>query len=50
MSRIHMLLCLAAPFLFGGPAAALPRETRGSLVFDNIPEPAPELTGRLTPI
>ncbi|MEP6547935.1 MAG: alpha/beta fold hydrolase [Gammaproteobacteria bacterium] len=52
MTRIYLLqlsaaLLLAAPFLFGTQAAALPREVRGSLIFDNIPEPAAGLSEKL---
>ena len=48
MARIYLLLpLLAAPFLFSAPAAALPRVERGSLTFDNIPEPAAGLSEKL---
>jgi Tol biopolymer transport system component len=39
MTRIYILLLLAAPVLFGGTAMGLPRVERGNLIFDNIPEP-----------
>jgi dipeptidyl aminopeptidase/acylaminoacyl peptidase len=39
MTRIYILLLLAAPVLFGTPALGLPRVERGNLMFDNIPEP-----------
>ena len=38
MTRIYILLLLAAPVLFGAPAMGLPRVERGNLIFDNIPE------------
>ncbi len=52
MTRIYLLpfsaaLLLAAPFLIGAPAAALPRDVRGNLIFDNIPEPAAGLSEKL---
>ena len=39
MTRLYILLLLAAPGLFGAPAMGLPRVERGNLIFDNIPEP-----------
>ena len=47
MTRIYLLLVMAAPFLFAAPAVALPRVERGSLIFDNIPEPAAGLSDKL---
>jgi dipeptidyl aminopeptidase/acylaminoacyl peptidase len=47
MMRIYLLLSLAAPFLFGTQAAALPRVERGNLIFDNIPEPTAGLSESL---
>src|ERR1700737_3084753 len=47
MTRIYLLLLLAAPFLSGTPAVALPRVERGNLIFDNIPEPAADLSEKL---
>jgi len=46
MTRIYSLLLLASALLSGGAAAALPRE-RGTLTFDNIPEPTPALSEKL---
>src|ERR1700677_1847744 len=46
MSRIYLLLLLAAPFLLDASAAA-PRVERGNLIFDNIPEPAAGLSEKL---
>jgi dipeptidyl aminopeptidase/acylaminoacyl peptidase len=43
MARIYLLLLLTAPFVLCNPAAAL-RVERGNLIFDNIPEPAPDLS------
>jgi dipeptidyl aminopeptidase/acylaminoacyl peptidase len=40
MTRIYFLLLLAAPLLFGQPAAALTRVERGNLIFDGVPQPA----------
>jgi len=40
-------LLLITPLLCAAPAAALPRVERGNLIFDNIPEAAPELSERL---
>ncbi len=48
MTRIYLLLSLAAPLLFGNPAAALTRVERGNLIFDNIPQPAPGLREKLS--
>src|SRR5277367_2241815 len=39
MLRIYLLLLCAAPLLPGAAAPAASRVERGSLVFDNIPEP-----------
>ncbi len=47
MSRFYLSLLLAASFLFGAAAAALPRVERGTLTFDNIPEPAAGLSEKL---
>jgi dipeptidyl aminopeptidase/acylaminoacyl peptidase len=47
MTRIPLLLLLAAPFLSAAPASALPRVERGNLIFDNIPEPAAGLSEQL---
>jgi dipeptidyl aminopeptidase/acylaminoacyl peptidase len=54
MTRIYLLLLLASPFLlaappflFAAPAVPLPRVERGSLIFDNIPEPAAGLSDKL---
>jgi dipeptidyl aminopeptidase/acylaminoacyl peptidase len=47
MTRIKLLLLLAAPFLCVPPAGALPRVERGNLIFDNIPEPAADLSAKL---
>jgi dipeptidyl aminopeptidase/acylaminoacyl peptidase len=47
MIRIHLLLFLAAPLLYGSAAIALPRVERGNLTFDNIPEPAAGLSEKL---
>ena len=47
MTRIHFLLLLAAPLLFGAAAQALTRDVRGNLIFDNIPEPAAGLSDKL---
>ena len=47
MSRFYLSLLLAASFLFGTAAAALPRVERGNLTFDNIPEPAAGLSEKL---
>ena len=38
MTRIYILLLLAAPVLFGAKALGLPRVERGNLIFDNIPD------------
>ncbi|HWG72186.1 MAG TPA: alpha/beta fold hydrolase [Steroidobacteraceae bacterium] len=46
MTRIYLSLLLASALLPGGAAAALPRE-RGTLTFDNIPEPTPALSEKL---
>jgi dipeptidyl aminopeptidase/acylaminoacyl peptidase len=46
MTGIRLLL-LITPLLCAAPAAALPRVERGNLIFDNIPEAAPELSERL---
>ncbi|MGB6354387.1 MAG: hypothetical protein WBF21_10445, partial [Steroidobacteraceae bacterium] len=46
MTRIPLLLLLAAPFLLDASAAA-PRVERGDLIFDNIPEPAAGLSEKL---
>src|SRR6202453_678908 len=46
MSRIYLLLLLAAPFLLDA-SAAVPRVERGNLIFDNIPEPSAGLTEKL---
>ena len=40
-------MLLITPLLCAAPAAALPRVERGNLIFDNIPEAAPELSERL---
>ena len=47
MTRIYLLLWLAAPFVLETPVAAAPRVERGTLTFDNIPEPPGELTEKL---
>ena len=52
MTRIYLLalpaaLLLAAESLCANPAAALPRVERGNLLFDNIPEPATDLSEKL---
>ena len=47
MTRIYLTLLLAAPFLIAAGAAALPRVERGNLIFDNIPEPAADLSEKL---
>ena len=47
MTRIYLLLLLAAPFLFDAPALALSHVERGNLIFDNIPEPAADLADKL---
>lgn len=47
MTRIYMLAGMAALLAFGAPAATLTRVERGNLVFENIPEPAPELVEKL---
>jgi dipeptidyl aminopeptidase/acylaminoacyl peptidase len=47
MTRIYLLMLLAAPFLSGTPAVASPRVERGNLIFDNIPEPAADLSEKL---
>jgi dipeptidyl aminopeptidase/acylaminoacyl peptidase len=47
MSRFYLSLLLAASFLLGTAAAALPRVERGNLTFDNIPEPAAGLSDKL---
>jgi dipeptidyl aminopeptidase/acylaminoacyl peptidase len=40
MTRIYLSLLFAAALAAGAEAAVLPRVERGSLIFDNIPEPA----------
>jgi dipeptidyl aminopeptidase/acylaminoacyl peptidase len=47
MTRIYILLLLAAPVLLGAPAMASPRIERGNLIFDNIPPPPAGSTERL---
>ena len=47
MTRIYLSLALATAIWFGNPAAALPRVERGTLVYDNIPEPAPGISEKL---
>ena len=47
MTRIHLLLLLAAPLLWAPAAAGLPRVERGTLIFDNIPEPDAALSEKL---
>ena len=47
MTRIYLLLWLAAPFVLETPVPAAPRVERGTLTFDNIPEPPGELTEKL---
>jgi dipeptidyl aminopeptidase/acylaminoacyl peptidase len=47
MTRIYLLLFLAAPLLYGSAAITLPRVERGNLTFDNIPEPAAGLSDKL---
>src|ERR1700737_4169443 len=47
MTRIYLLLLLAAPLLSGTPAAASTRVERGNLIFDNIREPAADLSEKL---
>jgi dipeptidyl aminopeptidase/acylaminoacyl peptidase len=48
MTRIHLLLLLAAPLLCGTPGAvAAPRDGGGNLTFDNIPEPPAGLREKL---
>src|ERR1700737_1646234 len=47
MTRIYLLVLLAAPLVLGTPAWALPRVERGNLIFDNIPEPAAGLSEKL---
>jgi dipeptidyl aminopeptidase/acylaminoacyl peptidase len=46
MARIYLLLLLAATFL-PGTAAAVTREVRSNLTFDNIPEPSAGLREKL---
>jgi dipeptidyl aminopeptidase/acylaminoacyl peptidase len=43
MNRFFLLLLLAAPFLTDAPAFAVSRTERGNLIFENIPQPPPEL-------
>jgi dipeptidyl aminopeptidase/acylaminoacyl peptidase len=38
MTRIYILLLLAAPVLFGAKALGSPRVERGNLIFDNVPD------------
>jgi dipeptidyl aminopeptidase/acylaminoacyl peptidase len=47
MTRIYLLLLLAAAFLSGSSALALPRVERGTLTYDNIPEPPAGLSDKL---
>jgi dipeptidyl aminopeptidase/acylaminoacyl peptidase len=47
MNRIYLLLLLAAPFICDAAAVGTGRLERGSLTYDNIPEPPPELADRL---
>jgi dipeptidyl aminopeptidase/acylaminoacyl peptidase len=47
MTRIYILLLLAAPVLFCAQAAGLTRVERGNLLFDNIPEPPAGLNDKL---
>ena len=47
MTRIYILLLVAAPVLLGMPALGLPRVERGNLMFDNIPEAAAGSNDRL---
>jgi len=47
MTRIQILLLLAATLLGGAPAGALTRVERGNLIFENIPEPAAGMTEKL---
>jgi dipeptidyl aminopeptidase/acylaminoacyl peptidase len=47
MTRILILLLLAASLLSGAPAGALTRVERGNLILENIPEPAPGMAEKL---
>src|ERR1700678_279093 len=47
MTRIYLLLLLGAPLLWAPAASGLPRIERGTLIFDNIPEPDAGLSEKL---
>jgi dipeptidyl aminopeptidase/acylaminoacyl peptidase len=47
MNRIYLSLLVAASFLFDASASAAARTERGSLLFDNIPDPTADLSDKL---